>query len=157
MLSRCAHWSRRAQKHAKLHYPRVHAMIWLRMTKNWYITDCYVQLIFCHTESNLCMNSRVMEFRMFLSSIGSVCGGAVAFGSWGRICKVLKRIENGGCGWDPWYIRWGSAYLESLQASTVARCPGRKTSLLLLLDGSIFSYWSTCSQSCEDVFFVAYV
>ena len=70
---RDAHWSRRAQKHVKLHYSWVHAMIWLRMTKNWYITDCYVQLIFCHTESNLCMNSRVMEFRMFLSSPGSVC------------------------------------------------------------------------------------
>ena len=73
-----AHWSRRAQKHAKLHYPRVHAMIWLRMTKNWYITDCYVQLIFCHTESNLSMNSRVMEFRMFLSSSRSVCGARCA-------------------------------------------------------------------------------
>ena len=29
-------------------------------------------------ESYLCMNSRVMEFRMFLSSPGSVCGTAVA-------------------------------------------------------------------------------
>ena len=77
---RATHWSKWAQKHAKLHYPRVHAMIWLRMTKNWYITDCYVQSIFCHTESNLCMNSRIMEFRMFLSLSGSVCGAQVCGG-----------------------------------------------------------------------------
>ena len=53
--------------------------ILLRMTKNWYITDCYVQLflvIQSHMESYLCINSRVMEFRMFFSSPGSVCTAA---------------------------------------------------------------------------------
>ena len=62
-----------------LEFMQWYESIGLRMMKNLYINDCYVQLILCHTESNLCMNSRVMEFCMFLSSPGSVCGPWIKF------------------------------------------------------------------------------
>ena len=37
-------------------------------------------------ESYLCMNSRLMEFRMFLSSPGSVCGAAPNSGGGSEEC-----------------------------------------------------------------------